>query len=180
MKYFIAIFIMVSSLIYSQTSVMINEIMSSNSSTLQDEDNDYSDWIEIYNPTSTTVNLNGFSITDDPTNLQKWIFPDIDIAADEYLIVFASGKDRTGPELHTGFSIKSAGETLILSDAITQIVDQVDAIEIPGDISYGRDNSNPTQWLFYNEATPGAENNTQGYIGFSENPIFSIEGGFYS
>ena len=47
-------------------------------------------------------------------NLTKWMFPAVEIKSDEYLLVFASGKDRTNPlgQLHTRFRLNSAGEYL--------------------------------------------------------------------
>ncbi len=59
-----------------------------------DEDREASDWFELYNPTGASVNLAGWRITDDSTNLLKWQFPDCELKAQEFLLVFASGKDR--------------------------------------------------------------------------------------
>ncbi len=173
--------LLISTYIFSQ-SVIVNELMSSNSTVLQDEDGEYSDWIEIHNPTSSTINLNGFTISDDLTEPQKWTFPNIDLSADEYLIVFASDENRTSGELHTNFKISSSGETIILSDASAQIVDQVNATVILSDVSLGRNISNSSEWLFYElgEATPGNANTGTGSGSYSEDPVFSSVGGFYS
>ncbi|MCB9210980.1 MAG: lamin tail domain-containing protein [Ignavibacteriales bacterium] len=83
---------------------------------IRDEDGDYSDWIEIFNPIDTTINLQNFSLSDDLSNLQKWLFPNITISPNEYILIFASGKDRYSSELHTNFSIKASGELIILID----------------------------------------------------------------
>ena len=56
-------------------SVLINEFMAQNTGTLRDEDNDSSDWIELFNPGTNTVNLAGWFLTDDRANLVKWRFP---------------------------------------------------------------------------------------------------------
>lgn len=76
------------------TQVIINEVQSQNTSTIFDEDGETPDWIELYNYTDSTVNLNGYSISDDQSNPQKWIFPDLNIKPKDYLLLFASGKDR--------------------------------------------------------------------------------------
>jgi hypothetical protein len=73
----------------------INELMSSNSSTIEDEDGDNSDWIELFNSEDTPVDLSGFGITDDSTDLFKWIFPAITLAPKNHLLIFASDKNRT-------------------------------------------------------------------------------------
>jgi len=54
---------------------IISEFSASNSTILQDEDDDYVDWIEIYNPTNTPLNLGGYHLTDKSDNLVKWSFP---------------------------------------------------------------------------------------------------------
>ncbi|MFC1552084.1 chitobiase/beta-hexosaminidase C-terminal domain-containing protein, partial [Candidatus Latescibacterota bacterium] len=74
---------------------VINEVMSSNSSTVQDEDGDFPDWIEIYNSDADDVNLAGYGLSDDPAEPFKWVFPDYTLGAGEYVLVFASDKDRT-------------------------------------------------------------------------------------
>ena len=51
-----------------------SEFMADNANTLVDEDGDYSDWIEIYNPTTEAIDLAGWYLSDNPDNLIKWIF----------------------------------------------------------------------------------------------------------
>src|ERR1041384_311957 len=74
--------------------VRINEFMASNTRTLADEDGSFEDWIEIHNKGTNTVNLAGWYLTDDALNLAKWEFPWTNLAANGYLVVFASNKDR--------------------------------------------------------------------------------------
>ena len=93
MRYLIKFIIFFSTFVSSQT-IQLNEIVANNSSTLFDEDGDTPDWIEIYNPTNTPINLFDFRISDDPNNPSKWIFPSLDIESNEFLIIFASDKDR--------------------------------------------------------------------------------------
>ena len=89
----LAVFLSLSSILFSE-GVVINEIMSSNGSTIYDEDGDSPDWIEFYNSGAETVDLNGYGITDNPEEPYKWIFPAIEIHPQNYLLIYASGKDR--------------------------------------------------------------------------------------
>lgn len=75
-------------------SIVLNELMSYNGKTLADEDGDYSDWIEIFNPATTSVDLTGYGLTDNPTDPFKWMFPSLQLPAGEHVVVFASNKDR--------------------------------------------------------------------------------------
>ena len=80
--------------VYStHTMVSINEIMTSNKSTLFDFQGDSPDWIEMINESDTVINLEGYGLSDDPNEPVKWIFPHCEIQPGEFLVVFASGKD---------------------------------------------------------------------------------------
>jgi len=76
---------------FAQT-IWINEVQSANVTTLADQDGDFSDWIELYNPTFRSVDMHGWGLSDDPDTPYKWVFPGISIPPREYLLVFASGK----------------------------------------------------------------------------------------
>ena len=81
---------------------MINEFVAINRHGLLDQDGDASDWLELYNPSSNTVNLVNWYLTDDASDLRKWQFPEANLVSRSYLLVFASGKNRRipGAELH--------------------------------------------------------------------------------
>src|SRR5690606_6379376 len=93
---------------------VISEFLASNGEVLADDDGDFSDWIEIHNPGATQVYLQEWSLTDDAENLRKWEFPFVNVPANGYVVVFASGKNRNTPELHANFSIGADGEYLAL------------------------------------------------------------------
>jgi hypothetical protein len=95
---------------------IISEFMADNHSGLADADGAFSDWIEIHNPTTATVDLAGWSLTDDSAKPAQWQFPSTSLASGGYLVVFASGKNRavSGQPLHTNFQLDAAGEYLAL------------------------------------------------------------------
>ena len=74
-------------------SVRINEVSASNSIYF-DEDGDTPDWIEIYNYGSQTVSMNNWGLSDDVLELDKWTFPNVSLAPESYLLLWASSKDR--------------------------------------------------------------------------------------
>ena len=161
-------------------SVIINEVMSSNFNNIQDEDGDYPDWIEIYNFGDNLINLGNYSLSDDDLLPNKWVFPNIDIGSGEYLLVFASGKNRIVDNLHTNFKISGSGEKLWLRDGLGNIIDSLDSVAIPTDISIGRSIIDQSEWLYFDNPTPGESNSTEGISAFCSAPIFSIEAGFYN
>jgi hypothetical protein len=163
--------------------VLISEFMALNNSTLTDQDGQYSDWIELYNSGPDTVNLNGWFLTDNSTNLTKWRFPSTELYSGSYLLVFASGKDRAvaGSELHADFKLDGDGEylALVLPDGAT--VGSEFAPQFPrqqSDVSYGLDEQTGAR-LFFANPTPGWANDVNN-VGFAENPRFSIPSGVYT
>jgi len=97
--------------------VLLTEFMASNSDTgMVDDYGDASDWIELYNAGDTTLNLAGWSLTDNAGNLTKWQLPSTNLPPRSYLLVFASNRDRRTPGavLHTNFKLDADGEFLAL------------------------------------------------------------------
>lgn len=80
----------------SGQTLKLNEIVASNRSSLADEDGNSPDWIEIYNPATTPIELAGITLSDDIEDPAKWTFESGQIAGNDYLVVFASDKDRQG------------------------------------------------------------------------------------
>ncbi|MED5587167.1 MAG: CotH kinase family protein [Verrucomicrobiota bacterium] len=123
-----------------QAAPLITEFMSANSSVIYDEDAQSSDWIEIHNPEPNAIDLDGYFLTDDPEEPDKWRFPEITLPAGGYLIVFASDKNRKAGELHTNFRLSNdPGGYLALTDPDGQtfISGFTDYPEQFDDISYG-------------------------------------------
>ena len=117
--------------------VIVTEVVSKNDSGLTDEDGDHSDWIELYNEGTMTVSLKGWCLSDDPDKPDRWTLPDVQLAPGEYLVVFASGKDRQEGRLHTSFSL-SVGETVILMTPVGTVADSVELPKLPTDHSWAR------------------------------------------
>lgn len=138
--------------------IMISEFMADNKKTLNDEDGDSPDWIEVFNPTGATVNLKDWGLTDDAGRLMKWRFPNVNLVSKAYLLVFASEKNRTNPaaRLHTNFKLSSSSEYLALVDPRTNVVSEF-APTYPDqqtDISYGRDRLAPDVLGYFLSPTP--------------------------
>src|SRR6478672_9001117 len=117
-------------------NIVINEILTSNISSIEDEDNSHQDWIELYNNGTSSVNLQGYGLSDDPTQPLKWTFPNVTLNSGKYLIVWASDKNRTvaGSPLHTNYKISSKGNNILLTNPSGTIVDQVPPVNLQPDI----------------------------------------------
>ena len=123
----------------------ITEFLADNGGSQLDSDGDASDWIEIFNSGPDTVDLGDCYLTDQEEALTEWRFPAVQLPAGGFLIVFASGKNRSvaGSELHTNFNLAKAGEylALVARDGITVIAEFGSAQNpLPAqfeDVSYG-------------------------------------------
>lgn len=152
----------------------INEFMSANDDFLADKDGEYNDWIELYNNDNQAINLQGYSLSDDASNLNKWIFPDVTIPAKGFLLVFASGKDILDTtELHTNFKLKQEGEPVLLSLS-NQTISTILPVQIPTNKSFGSiQDGNHLNTIFQNP-TPNATN------GNGQSIYVSRRSGFYT
>ncbi|MDB5326171.1 MAG: hypothetical protein JWM57_1740, partial [Phycisphaerales bacterium] len=109
-----AVAVMLGSQVIVAADPIISEFLAFNRQTNKDEDGDASDWIEIYNPNSTSISLDGYFLTDKRSKLTKWKVPNIALAGKGYLLVWASDKNRTDPAkpLHTNFKLAETGAYL--------------------------------------------------------------------
>jgi hypothetical protein len=83
--------------------VVVTEYVSSNVESRIEVDGTSPDWIELWNSGSATVNLAGWGLSDDASDPFQWTFPDYFLGPNEYVVAFASGRDKrvTHNEYHT-------------------------------------------------------------------------------
>lgn len=179
---FLLSFLSFSVIIPVSGQVVFNEMMSNNQNTVTDSDGDFSDWIELYNTTAAIVNLNGYSLSDNPDSLNKWTFPNYNLAPGGFLRIWCSDKNRLTTPFHTNFSIESRGEAIYLTDATGTVIDYYGPTYLPADISFGRLPNGTATIVYLSVATPALSNNAaQPFSGaIQDRPVFSIPGGFYT
>jgi hypothetical protein len=164
-------------------SLTINELMASNSNSIQDPQGQYDDWIELQNYGSESIDAGGMYLTDNLSAPTKWQIPTNNpsattIPAGGYLLIWADN-DTTDAGLHANFKLDADGEQIGLFDydGITLI----DSVTFPNqitDISYGRDPNASDSLRFFAVPTPDQQNN-EAYLGKVEAPQFSNERGLY-
>jgi hypothetical protein len=163
----------------AQSAVVINEFMASNTKTVADPQNQYDDWIELYNSGTAAVDLGGMYLTDDPENKAQWPFPPKTfIAANGYLLIWADG-DVGDSGLHANFKLSADGEQIGLyaADGTTQL-DYVEFGPQYPNVSFGRFPDGSDSWRYSGMPTPGASS-SRSYEGVVADVEFSQERGFY-
>ncbi|SCY85628.1 putative Ig domain-containing protein [Flavobacterium caeni] len=165
----------------SAQNIVINEIITSNSSVNQDEDGSYQDWVELYNNGPAAVNLDGYGLSDDPLTPFKWVFPAVTVNPGEFLLVFCSDKNRVvvGQPLHTNWKISSDGETITLTIPGGAIADQVPPAVIAQNTSWGRLPDGTGAFENMITPTPGLANQGGTSNPVLDAPTFSHVAGFY-
>jgi len=139
-------------------SLVINEVMADNAGSLV-VDGRTPDWVEIHNPTASSVDLGGMSLNDSPNNNPpRWVFPAGSIApARGYLLVYADA-DVPASSTNTGFGFKANGGSVYLfnrAPKTNEIIDRIDyGLQTP-DLAIGRVPGG--NWSL-TQPTPGATN----------------------
>ncbi len=169
--------------------IAITEIMASNATTLEAEEDEFPDWLELCNRGAETVNLEGWSLSDDPLVPAKWVFPAKSLDPGVFLVVFASDKNCIPGEagcsfFHTNFKLNREGEFLgLYSPAPASELVYAYSPRFPEqhqDFSYGIAGDGTLH--YFGNPTPGFENDDTSLFAiedFTEDPVFSVEHGIF-
>lgn len=163
--------------------IVLNEFLSENLQGLKDEDEDPEDWIELRNRGFLPVSLGGWALSTGDAE-DAWVFPAVTIPAQGFLLVRASGKDRSEPgrELHTNFRLNpNGGRLALLSPELPRSV--ADSIEYPrqaSDVSFARVVVNQeVVWRHLTPPSPGQVNGGSTLTNTTPEVYFSVERGFF-
>ena len=148
-------------------SLWINELQADNLTGITNSAGQHTGWLELYNPSTNVISLNGLYLANNYTNLLQWAFPsNAVINAGQFKVIFADGLTNlsTTNELHTSFVLPSGTGSLALTRLATngqqQVLDYVDYQNISPNDSYGSfpDGQSFNRQEFF-QATPNAPNN---------------------
>ncbi len=153
--------------------LIINEVCSRNSTVWEAPDGGHPDWIEVMNTGVEELQLDGFFLSDSPSNPTKWRFPSVELEPGDLLVFFSSGATAEG----FPFSIDGEGETIVLADGSGNIVQVLPVPRLEPDHSYGAGSTGSGLYWFA-EPTPGAPNTATAYSGYAPPPTFSLAPGF--
>lgn len=191
----LSIFLLSIANIFSQNTLVFNEVQQSNLDFYDDALEFPDGWVELYNPTDDSISIIGYGLSlildykdayiIDSTNYMypketEWYVPRAEkVAPGEFILIYL---DEEGGGLHTTFKLDVEEEkTLYLFGPDKKLVDKVmvPKMVVPG-LSYGKENETSNIWHYQYEPTPNAANNS------SKKPLpiapeveFSISGGIF-
>src|SRR5688500_9260841 len=144
---------------FAALPLRISEFAAAGRQGLIDDFAETSDWIEIENTSSNAVNLVGWSLSDDSRNPARWRFPKTNLPPGSFLIIFASGKDRSlaGSPLHANFKLKAEHGDLVLTNPSGE-ASRIENYppQLPG-VSFGIPNTNDV-FTYLTAGSPGRTN----------------------
>ncbi len=143
----------------------INEILALNRQTRADENNEFDDWIELYNASENAIDLCGLYLTDDLNQPEMWQIPasapDLTtIQPGKFLLLWADEDIQQGI-LHLNFKLSGDGEVVGLAQKTATGFAWVDTLVFGSqtiDVSYGRSPDGADNFVNFTIPTPGLPN----------------------
>jgi len=167
------------------TQVVINEFSASNLHSHLDNFNRTEDWIELYNNSSSTIDLAGYHLSDKESKPMKWaIPPGTSIPAGGHLLFYCSGRDGNFlNQYHTNFKLSqtSGKDIVVFADPAGVILEQYELEITSVEHSRGRLQDGGQDWGIFTFSTPRNSNNgSDSYIGYTAAPSMDKEAGYYN
>lgn len=177
--------------------IRINEILAGNSTTIHDPDfGEFPDFVELRNTSTELATLAGLRLSDRQDGANAWALPSIILAPGQHVLIWADGRDKrpgdtafvayknivaTMTSMHTDFKLSGDGEYVGLFDGAGNMVDEFSFGVQTDDVSMGIDPTNPAQWQYFSEPTPGFANSPYGSVLLeaASDPTFSLPEGIY-
>jgi len=175
--FILMVFVMLPTKIFSQ--ITINEFCASNASQIMDEATyNFSDWMEIYNSSSTQINMKGTFLTDNKEIPQKWaITKDVFIPANGSIIYWLDDNEQL--PFHASFNLSTSGGFLGIYSSDGKWLDSLSYVKQNPNISMGRFPDGNAGFTPMRIPTPGKPNVQGANINLPK-PTFSVVGGFYA
>jgi len=153
--------------------LIISEVMAVNTSAVPDENGEFSDYVEIYNSGDSPINLKGVGLSDRSDRI-KFLFPDYEIPAKGFVVVFATNRNIINPQLgifHAKFKLTSIGESVYLFDPNAYLISSVSFPIMGTDESYSL--TGDGSYTLTTQYSPGYDNTEAGYLEYRSSNALS-------
>lgn len=135
------------------TGLVLNELLADSAES--------EDWIELYNPTSAPISLDGFALTDALGEEEPWALPaGLSLEPGGHLLIWCddAAADAEDDALHAPFKLSKDGEAVALIDPSGGLADEVLLPASPPEQSWGRAADGDPAWVPFAPPTPAAPN----------------------
>jgi hypothetical protein len=152
----------------------INEFMAKNDATVTDQDGEYEDWLEIYNNTSSPINLGNVYLSNSLSDVLKWRFPNTtSIAANSVLAIWMD-QDTTQNGLHANFKLSASGDAIYIFNSAGGVVDSLTFGPQSSDISMFRCPDGTGPFAYTLSSTYNQKNCATGINEYNDAEVFSM------
>ena len=147
----------------SDVVLYINEFMASNDAAFPGPQEDYPDWIEVYNAGEEAVMLGGYYMSDDLSDPEAMymipdMYPDsVTVEAGGFILFYANKGEATSV-LNLNFKLSGSGESIGFWNPEQVFIDSLTYGEQIADTSYGRYTDGTNNWFMMPDYTPGESN----------------------
>jgi len=107
-----------------KNELTINEIRTNNLFGETDQDDEYENWVELYNNSFYPISLEGMYLSTEENNLMQWPLPNEVIEAGQYKLIWLDG-DTLQAGMHCSFSVRSDADSLWLVYGDGTVIDSV-------------------------------------------------------
>ena len=155
-----------------EKSLQINEILAENKGNFRNESGDYSGYIEIKNIGKSSINLEGYSLSNSETAPFKWQFPNVVIPSGSVMVIYTSGVSSINGELSTSFKLKNKNGVVILSDNKGKIIEKVEYENLANGLAYIKEGD---KFLTSSSISPGYPNSVDGIKSFQKKYLVKVK-----
>ena len=143
---------------YAIAEILINEIQVANVDRFIDPSWNYGGWVELYNTGTSQINLRGYWVSDDPTNLKKaYVSQSILLRAGGFANLWFDHHDKYCPS-QIAMKLDTDGGTVYLSDRQGRLVASQDYPPAVSRASWARLSDGADEWAYCDKPTPHASN----------------------
>jgi hypothetical protein len=138
-------------------SLVINEFMANNNGGFEAADGSYPDWVELYNLTDQTLDLDGLTMTDDLDERDKHVLSGLTIEPYGFLLLMADDNVDAGND-HLGFALNDDGESIGLYGPDSSVINQLKFGAQGSNLTAARNPDGSANWEYTYGGTPGYSN----------------------
>ena len=155
-----------------EKEIQINEILPENKGNFRNESGNYSGYIEIKNISKSSINLEGYSLSNSENAPFKWTLPKTVLPSGEVLVIYTSGVSSIDGELSTNFKLKNKNGVVILSNNKGKIIEKVDYESLGNGLAYIKEGND---FLINNSISPGYPNTVDGIKSFQKKYLTKVK-----
>jgi len=155
----------------AQRQLVINEVCSRNDRVIADENGNYPDYIEIYNPSKWSILLDNYKISAAPDGKDGVDLEEVILLPKSFYLVWV-GQEETNDKM----GISSGGENLYLLSPGGEVMDEVTIPKLEANTAYARSKDGEKAWQVEVPSPLESNDPKKKYL---DKPVFSAESGFY-